>query len=401
MPGPETPPRYRYVKSGVSDDEDEGHVQRAREENQLKDKAKDKAQSGQSKVLAARKRSGSLGRPLCMSRVLDRQRHGGENVWPGQGREARFVLQAPPLLKLGQLQAPTLDPLNPLVTGYPDTRTFMPGNLGPFAPPMPLFQPVSSFDLRSAGSSRRSLSAGANFYTSRAPLVPPAPGPPMSQGPAPPGPPFQGPGAPQHAWPNGCNFGSAAMSVPTPTRTRRDSNPENEAWRGNMENSKQQNLHFPANCSFTFGEMFRPQMQVRPPADTMQKMQLEQMQQLCQQRQREIQQRNECLFGNKASQEAQATCGQAAQGAYGFPNGFPGNTGCMTERARGRWQLVSDPAAPVTDERGKLPEAPVPPQKAEMNLAHTAYDNPSVSLDRSETEKNKTLRMYTQMLQFL
>ena len=44
----------------------------------------------------------------CMSRVLDRQRHGGFCEAPPA---PRFVLQAPQLLKLGQLQAPQLEPL--------------------------------------------------------------------------------------------------------------------------------------------------------------------------------------------------------------------------------------------------------------------------------------------------
>jgi hypothetical protein len=72
MPGPETPPRYRYTKSGDSDDE--------AKESDAKNKVgkTDRFDKAQAAVLTSRKRSGSLGRPLCMSRVLDRQRHGGE-----------------------------------------------------------------------------------------------------------------------------------------------------------------------------------------------------------------------------------------------------------------------------------------------------------------------------------
>ena len=43
-----------------------------------------------------------------MSRVLDRQRHGGSFEAPPA---PLFVLQAPQLLRLGQLQAPQLEPL--------------------------------------------------------------------------------------------------------------------------------------------------------------------------------------------------------------------------------------------------------------------------------------------------
>ena len=90
-PRPETPPRYRYVRSGTSDDE-EAHCD-----------------STSNKVLAARKRAGSLGRPVMISRKLDRQRHGGASEVSAEVPPApQPVLQAPALLKLGHIDAPFL-----------------------------------------------------------------------------------------------------------------------------------------------------------------------------------------------------------------------------------------------------------------------------------------------------
>ena len=82
---PDTPPRYRYVRSGTSDDEQD-------------------CNGDSSKVLAARRRAGSLGRPVQISRRLDRQRHGGTALIEGKpAAPALHALQAPALLKLGQL----------------------------------------------------------------------------------------------------------------------------------------------------------------------------------------------------------------------------------------------------------------------------------------------------------
>lgn len=274
MPGPETPPRYRYTKSGDSDDE--------AKESDAKNKVgkTDRFDKAQAAVLTSRKRSGSLGRPLCMSRVLDRQRHGGEvplceqsQASQGEPRKIRgwseaprrFVLQAPPLLKLGHLQTPVLpDPLNSF--GMPGkVQNAYPGSEGvgasqtafvppaPPAPPVPAlgnpfggpcgpcgpfpFQPTPSFDLRAAAS-RRSLSTGRSFPSAPAPAVAPMPLgapippiPPVGITPRPGGFPYHG-GLQQ---PQGLNFFNGAMSVPTPTRARRDSEEHCRKDRREME----------------------------------------------------------------------------------------------------------------------------------------------------------------------
>ena len=83
---PETPPRYRYIRSGTSDDEQEND-------------------GNGNTVLAARKRAGSVGRPVLISRRLDRQRHGGTHVLGEAAVPPQSVLQAPALLGLGCLDA--------------------------------------------------------------------------------------------------------------------------------------------------------------------------------------------------------------------------------------------------------------------------------------------------------
>lgn len=418
MPGPETPPRYRYIKSGVSDDEDE-----AKDKRNTRTEAKSKDSKGQkdedSKVLAARKRSGSLGRPLCMSRVLDRQRHGGEqNTWCYGGEGPRFVLQAPPLLKLGQLQTPTLpDPLNPFLgssySGYPQTRTFAIGQ--PFVPqPVPFFQPVPSFDLGNTeprpsnspsgasgpsgpsapSAARRSLSAGGNFaprstsvprlhtnpkmhfsvpsLASLSPPYPPALTAPQALLMAPPGPP---------AWqPNLC---AGALSVPTPSRARRDSETPGIDVEGQDAREKTEKVpnsgHFLPASSFSLGEM-QPKMQVRPPADAMQ-IQMEQMhmQRLYLQRQQEIQQRNQWILANKASQEAQ----QIYRGSEHRPlTERPGSITERQERPRTRWQLVEDPAVQaVQTERGKNDKSEAPRPTIEVMKSQEAFSARSAKMN--------------------
>lgn len=84
---PETPPRYRYVRTGTSDDEQEND-------------------GNGNTVLAARKRAGSVGRPVLISRRLDRQRHGGTQVLSEAAVPPQSVLQAPALLGLGCIDAP-------------------------------------------------------------------------------------------------------------------------------------------------------------------------------------------------------------------------------------------------------------------------------------------------------
>eukprot|EP00435_Cladocopium_sp_Y103_P051633 s1074_g16.t1 len=300
MPGPETPPRYRYTKSGDSDDE--------AKESDAKDKVGtvDRFDKAQAAVLTSRKRSGSLGRPLCMSRVLDRQRHGGEvqnvqNCEPQSQAEPRrirgwseaprrFVLQAPPLLKLGHLQTPVLpDPLNSfgmpgkVQSAYPGSEgigacqtAFVPpappappapalgnpfgGPCGPCGPcgPFP-FQPTPSFDLRAAAAaSRRSLSTGRSFPSAPAPAAPMPLGaaiPPVGITPRPGGFPYHS-GLQQ---PQGLNlFG--AMSVPTPTRARRDSEEHCRKDRRGMEELGERQM-FPTGSFSCEGA----KMQIRPP----------------------------------------------------------------------------------------------------------------------------------------
>ena len=285
MPGPETPPRYRYTKSGDSDDE--------AKESDAKDKVGktvDRFDKAQAAVLTSRKRSGSLGRPLCMSRVLDRQRHGGEvpqNCEPPSQEPRRirgwseaprrFVLQAPPLLKLGHLQTPVLpDPLNSfgmpgkVQNAYPGSEAvgasqtaFVPpappapapalGNPfgGPCGPcgPFP-FQPTPSFDLRAAAS-RRSLSTGRSV-PSAPPMAPMPLGAPIPGiTPRPGGFPYHG------GWqPQGLNLFNGAMSVPTPTRARRDSEEHCRKDRRETEERESHLSKIPQtvllNCQFKF-----------------------------------------------------------------------------------------------------------------------------------------------------
>ena len=295
MPGPETPPRYRYTKSGDSDDE--------AKESDAKNKVgkTDRFDKAQAAVLTSRKRSGSLGRPLCMSRVLDRQRHGGEvplceqsQASQGEPRKIRgwseaprrFVLQAPPLLKLGHLQTPVLpDPLNSF--GMPGkVQNAYPGSEGvgasqtafvppaPPAPPVPAlgnpfggpcgpcgpfpFQPTPSFDLRAAAS-RRSLSTGRSFPSAPSPAVAPMPLgapippiPPVGITPRPGGFPYHG-GLQQ---PQGLNLFNGAMSVPTPTRARRDSEEHCRKDRREMEERESHLFKIPQtvllNCQLKF-----------------------------------------------------------------------------------------------------------------------------------------------------
>lgn len=312
MPGPETPPRYRYTKS-VSDDEDEA---KAHGDATGAGKVADKA------VLASKKRSGSLGRPLCMSRVLDRQRHGGEGSQPLQpepqgetrrirgwseapgshgrrvlqapseapGPSNRFVLQAPPLLTLGQLQAPLLpDPLNSARFGIPGTNVpsvpvpnpyggegsavrppaFMMGPIGNpnwSAPSGPFpFQPTTSFDLTSASAasaSRRSLSAGRSF-----PSAPPALlGPQFGTG-------MMGmnrtpragyPGYVGLQQPQGLNLCHGALSVPTPTRAQRGSEERSRHERRINEDRREHEHRGGIFSNGSFSEA-RPTVQIRPP----------------------------------------------------------------------------------------------------------------------------------------
>jgi len=148
-PRPETPPRYRYVSTGASDEEETS-----------------RSEKSSRKVLAARKRAGSVGRPVLLSRNLDRQRHGGSEQM--HDSMPKHTLQAPALLKLGQLNTPLFSHLpgssctaslvdcSNVFQPMPRPRSFSVGRAVAHGSGLPL----EAAKCPESGACQRSLSAG-------------------------------------------------------------------------------------------------------------------------------------------------------------------------------------------------------------------------------------------------
>jgi len=176
---PETPPRYRYIRSGTSDDEQEND-------------------GNGNTVLAARKRAGSVGRPVLISRRLDRQRHGGTHVLGEAAVPPQSVLQAPALLGLGCLDANASFGLDMFTRRHLDfaanvpneSRNWIGNDPMAFIPAVPA-APSSAWPCMAAKSACRSQSVGTHVRRESAFLRPsgsffgaPAPAPTMATPPS-------------------------------------------------------------------------------------------------------------------------------------------------------------------------------------------------------------------------